>query len=129
VIYDLFLAPLIMQAIFAATNKPYQEWHPNTMLAGGFFYVAFGAILGVAVWNRTQEKLAVYNGPMGGGMMGATSTDMGSRPYQQQQPGPFQPPQQPYQQPQQPFVPSRPPQPPISDVEAQKAADLALGKP
>jgi hypothetical protein len=108
-------------------------WQSLTLTNGGMYHIAMGAIVGAAVWTRTQEKLAVFNGPMGGGFASSSSGAIGSGPmpgqYQGQpgpfQPPPYQPPPPPYQPPQQP----RPPQPPITDAEAQKAADLALGKP
>ena len=74
VVYDLILAPLLMQFMFAIGNKPYQEWHPSTMLAGGMFFGAFGAILGTATYMRSQEKLAVFNGPTGGTVSSSSTT-------------------------------------------------------
>jgi len=34
-----------------------QQWVPMTLGSGGFFHMAFGAILGVAAWTRGQEKV------------------------------------------------------------------------
>ena len=33
------------------------QWQPITLAGSGIFHVALGAILGVAVWGRTQEKI------------------------------------------------------------------------
>lgn len=34
------------------------EWQPLTLLGGGLFHLAFGAILGVAAYTRGQEKVS-----------------------------------------------------------------------
>jgi hypothetical protein len=48
----------------------YHEYHPITLEGGGSFHLAMGAVVGVATWQRTQEKMAIYNaGGYGGGMM------------------------------------------------------------
>ena len=34
-----------------------RSWAPLTLVGGGLFHLAFGAILGVAAWGRGKEKL------------------------------------------------------------------------
>jgi hypothetical protein len=34
------------------------QWQPLTLQGGGLIHIAFGAILGISAWGRTQEKLA-----------------------------------------------------------------------
>lgn len=33
------------------------QWSPLTLLSGGVFHAAMGAVLGVAAWTRGQEKI------------------------------------------------------------------------
>lgn len=34
------------------------QWSPITLQGAGLFHMAMGAILGIAAWGRTQEKMA-----------------------------------------------------------------------
>ena len=36
-------------------------WHPLTLEGAGLFHMAMGAVLGIAAFGRTQEKLAITN--------------------------------------------------------------------
>ncbi len=38
-----------------------RSWEPLTLMGGGLFHLAFGAILGVAAFTRGQEKVAAIN--------------------------------------------------------------------
>lgn len=40
-----------------AANDAFRQWMPITLQGGGLFHVAMGAVLGVAAYGRTQEKL------------------------------------------------------------------------
>ena len=44
------------------TNKSFQplitQWSPLTLQGAGLFHIAMGAVLGIAAFGRTQEKLA-----------------------------------------------------------------------
>jgi hypothetical protein len=56
--FDFILFPIgwtLTQAIFhgGITN----QWQPLTLQGGGLIHVAFGAILGISAYGRTQEKL------------------------------------------------------------------------
>lgn len=42
-------------------QTPITSWTPLTLQGGGLIHVAFGAIIGVSSWTRTQEKLAIFN--------------------------------------------------------------------
>lgn len=33
------------------------QWSPMTLLSGGIFHAAMGAVLGVAAWTRGKEKI------------------------------------------------------------------------
>ena len=54
------------------------QWNPITLQGAGLFHMAMGAVLGVAAFGRTQEKLGGANN---GGLQTATSTPaFGSAP-------------------------------------------------
>jgi hypothetical protein len=40
------------------TKLPYVAWQSLSLSNGGLIHMAFGAILGVAAYGRTQEKVA-----------------------------------------------------------------------
>jgi hypothetical protein len=55
---DFILFPIlwsILQANFSGIIT--QQWSPITLLGGGLYHVAMGAIVSVTVYGRTQEKL------------------------------------------------------------------------
>jgi hypothetical protein len=57
-VFDFVIAPIlwsIVQAIFhGAVNV---QWQPLTLQGAGLFHVAMGAVLGIAAYGRTQEKI------------------------------------------------------------------------
>jgi hypothetical protein len=59
-IYDFVLAPTANYIFFAVTGLPYVAWTPLTMVSGGLFHVAMGAVVGVTSWQRGIEKLKRY---------------------------------------------------------------------
>jgi len=63
-IFDFIVFPAATQIINGMTGK-YNEWHSLTLQGGGFYHLAMGGIIGVAVWQRSQEKMAIY-GPAPG---------------------------------------------------------------
>lgn len=58
IIMDFIMFP-IFWSILQATKSGLvtQQWDPITLGAGGLFHVAMGAVLGIAVYGRTKEKL------------------------------------------------------------------------
>ena len=51
------------------------QWSPVTLQGAGLFHMAMGAVIGVAAFGRTQEKLAgANNGGAGTPSFGAPST-------------------------------------------------------
>lgn len=61
--FDFILFPLItiILPIFQhnfGIQMPYNEWKSLTLSNGGLIHLAFGAILGVAAFTRSQEKIA-----------------------------------------------------------------------
>jgi len=61
-IFDFVIAPIlwsIVQAVFhGAVNV---QWQPLTLQGAGLFHIAMGAVLGVAAYGRTQEKIQGVN--------------------------------------------------------------------
>jgi hypothetical protein len=66
---DFFIFPIMFTVVqfweTAVQNDAFRQWVPITLQGGGLFHVAMGAVLGVAAYGRTQEKL--------GGAAGNTS--------------------------------------------------------
>jgi len=49
----------VLQGMFHGTINT--QWQPLTLQGAGLFHIAMGAIIGVAAWGRTQEKLGGAN--------------------------------------------------------------------
>ena len=53
------------------THSPITQWNPLTLQGAGLFHIAMGAVLGIAAFGRTQEKLGGANN---GGIQTPTPT-------------------------------------------------------
>ncbi len=61
-IMDFVLFPVLWSIVQAAHGGSVQtQWIPITLQGAGLFHMAMGAIIGVAVFGRTQEKMAGVN--------------------------------------------------------------------
>ena len=59
---DFVLFPVLWSIVQAAHGGSVQtQWTPITLQGAGLFHMAMGAIIGVAAFGRTQEKLAGAN--------------------------------------------------------------------
>ena len=59
---DFVLFPVLWSLIQAAHGGSVQtQWNPITLAGAGLFHMAMGAILGIAAFGRTQEKMAGAN--------------------------------------------------------------------
>jgi hypothetical protein len=59
---DFILFPVLWSLVQAVHGGSVQtQWQPITLAGAGLFHVALGAILGVAAFGRTQEKIAGAN--------------------------------------------------------------------
>ena len=61
-IFDFVLAPVLWsltQALFHGGVNV--QWQPLTLQGAGLFHISMGAVLGLAAYGRTQEKLAGAN--------------------------------------------------------------------
>jgi hypothetical protein len=62
---DFILFPILNALAAGAKMIPYLSWQPLTLQGGGLFHMAMGAVVGVATWQRTQEKLAIMRSDSG----------------------------------------------------------------
>ena len=66
---DFIIFPVLWSILQAALKQPVTAWQPITLQGAGLFHLSMGAIIGVAAFGRTQEKLAGANNggmqPMG----------------------------------------------------------------
>jgi hypothetical protein len=57
-ISDFIVFPVLWSILQAAFNgQVTNQWQPLTLMGAGLFHVAMGAVLGIAVYGRTKEKL------------------------------------------------------------------------
>jgi hypothetical protein len=58
-IFDFVVAPVLWTMFqIMGDGKVESQWKPLTLEGAGLFHMAMGAILGIAVYGRTQEKMA-----------------------------------------------------------------------
>ena len=66
--FDFIVFPVLwsmLQAVFHGGITT--QWQPLTLQGAGLFHVAMGAVLGIAAYGRTKEKMAgAENGGLGG---------------------------------------------------------------
>jgi hypothetical protein len=59
---DFVLFPILWSLVQAwGDGKVEMQWQPITLQGAGLFHIAMGAILGIAAYGRTQEKMAGAN--------------------------------------------------------------------
>ena len=61
---DMVIFPILWSLLQTVTHTPITQWNPLTLQGAGLFHIAMGAVLGIAAFGRTQEKL---NGANNGG--------------------------------------------------------------
>jgi len=54
---DFIIFPVLWSILQAVTKQPLTQWQPLTLQGAGLFHLAMGAVLGIAAFGRTQEKL------------------------------------------------------------------------
>jgi hypothetical protein len=62
---DMIIFPILWSLLQTATHTPITQWSPLSLQGAGLFHIAMGAVLGIAAFGRTQEKL---NGANNGGV-------------------------------------------------------------
>lgn len=61
-IFDFIIAPIAWSMFqIAGGGKVETQWKPLTLEGAGLFHMAMGAVLGIAAYGRTQEKMAEKN--------------------------------------------------------------------
>ena len=59
---DFILFPVLWGALHAVLHTAnMSQWQPLTLQGAGLFHIAMGAVLGIAAFGRTQEKLGGAN--------------------------------------------------------------------
>jgi len=60
-IFDFILAPILWAVVqfweTQAANDAFRQWEPLTLQGAGLYHMAMGAVLGIAAYGRTKEKL------------------------------------------------------------------------
>jgi hypothetical protein len=86
-ITDFVLFPILWSLLQTVMKQPITQWQPLTLQGAGLFHIAMGAVLGLAAWGRTQEKLGGANN--GGVQTPATGFQGGPSTFGQPQSGGF----------------------------------------
>ena len=55
---DMVVFPVVWSLAQVLTKQPITQWNPLTLQGAGLFHLAMGAVLGIAAFGRTQEKVA-----------------------------------------------------------------------
>jgi len=57
--FDFVIAPILWSVLQAISKGSVgTQWQPLTLQGAGLFHLAMGAVLGIAAFGRTQEKIA-----------------------------------------------------------------------
>jgi len=84
---DFILFPVMWSLLQTFAKVPITQWTPLTLQGAGLFHIAMGAVLGIAAFGRTQEKLGGANN--GGLQTPGTGFASGSSTFGQPQSGGF----------------------------------------
>ena len=55
---DMGIFPILWSVLQTVQGQVVTQWQPLTLQGAGLFHLAMGAVLGIAAFGRTQEKLA-----------------------------------------------------------------------
>jgi hypothetical protein len=85
---DFVIFPVLWSLLHAVLHTANMvQWQPLTLQGAGLFHIAMGAVLGIAAFGRTQEKLGGANN--GGAQTPGTGFQGGSSTFGQPQSGGF----------------------------------------
>jgi hypothetical protein len=84
---DMVVFPILWSLLQTTTGTAITQWNPLTLQGAGLFHIAMGAVLGIAAFGRTQEKLGGANN--GGAQVPATGFQGGTPAFGQAQSGGF----------------------------------------
>jgi hypothetical protein len=76
--FDMIVFPILWSLLQTVTHTAITQWNPLTLQGAGLFHIAMGAVLGIAAFGRTQEKLNGANN--GGAQIPAPATGFASVP-------------------------------------------------
>jgi hypothetical protein len=76
--FDMIVFPILWSLLQTMTHTPITQWNPLTLQGAGLFHIAMGAVLGIAAFGRTQEKMAGANN--GGAQITPTPTSSFAAP-------------------------------------------------
>lgn len=77
---DMVIFPILWSLLQTLTHSPITQWNPLTLQGAGLFHIAMGAVLGLAAWGRTQEKLGGANNGGLAPVSQSVTTTYGSTP-------------------------------------------------
>jgi hypothetical protein len=75
---DMVIFPVLWSLLQTFHHQTITQWNPLTLQGAGLFHIAMGAVLGIAAFGRTQEKLGGANN--GGIQTPAPTTGFASGP-------------------------------------------------
>jgi hypothetical protein len=86
---DMVIFPILWAIVLTIDHQQVVQWNPLTLQGAGLFHIAMGAVLGIAAFGRTQEKLAgtaanptattqTVNNNMSGNVAGGFGSNNGS---------------------------------------------------
>ena len=85
---DFVIFPILWSLLQSISHGAVNvQWQPITLQGAGLFHIAMGAVLGIAAFGRTQEKLGGANN--GGAQTSATGFQGGPATFGQPQSGGF----------------------------------------
>ena len=71
---DFIVFPILWSILQAMNGGRVEtQWNPITLQGAGLFHMAMGAVLGLAAFGRTQEKLAGMNNGLNTSQSGVTT--------------------------------------------------------
>jgi hypothetical protein len=82
---DMVVFPILWSLLQTTTGTQITQWNPLTLQGAGLFHIAMGAVLGIAAFGRTQEKLGGANN--GGAQAPTTGFAGGPSTFSQPQSG------------------------------------------
>jgi hypothetical protein len=84
---DMVVFPILWSLLQTTVGTGLTQWNPLTLQGAGLFHIAMGAVLGIAAFGRTQEKLGGANN--GGAQTATTGFSAGPTTFGQPQSGGF----------------------------------------
>jgi hypothetical protein len=84
---DMVVFPILWSLLQTTVGTGLTQWNPLTLQGAGLFHIAMGAVLGIAAFGRTQEKLGGANN--GGLQTPGTGFQSGAPAFGQPQAGGF----------------------------------------